>query len=168
MSKQEMVIALPKAIRQLWAAHRAVKNEFKETGLNFTLDGRLVGDIGEALAMRCFGLKPPERRTSGVDLLTLDGKKSVQVKATGKPDTGPAFGFGKGLESAGYLLFFALDFEANMATLIYNGPLAPMRAKLPPQWTGTKVVAFEDMRGLAAKVKTSERLVFRKDAPLVE
>jgi hypothetical protein len=149
MQEKALTLQLPNVVRVLWAAQQALAVHYADTGLKFTLDGRLVGDIAEALALQHFDLLPPEKRTGGVDALTKEGK-SVQVKATGKEKSGPAFTPGKGF--ADYLLFFRIDFEANTASVVYNGPEAPIRALLSDgDWRGTKVLPLADVRALAKK-----------------
>ncbi|MFK3736138.1 DUF6998 domain-containing protein [Massilia sp. TN1-12] len=156
MSDTVITLKLPEVIRDLWVAQQALAKHYEATGLKFTLDGRLVGDIAEALALDHFDLKPPKKRTGGVDAVTRSGK-TVQVKATGNPKSGPAFTPGKGC--AEYLLFFAIDFEANTASVIYNGPEAPVRALLPAEgWSGTKVLRLPEMVRLAKSVALSDRI----------
>ncbi|MEN7528649.1 hypothetical protein [Cupriavidus sp. DL-D2] len=156
MCGKALILQLPEAVRDLWNAQQALAKHYIHTGLRFTLDGRLVGDIAEALALQHFDLVFPEKRTGGVDALTKTGK-TVQVKATGKDHSGPAFTPGKG--GADYLLFFRIDFETNTATVAYNGPEAPIRALLPNgDWSGTKVVALADVKRLAAVVPRAETL----------
>lgn len=150
-------IKLPEVINKLWIAQQALVAHYADTGLKFTLDGRLVGDIAEALALHHFDLALPQKRTGGVDALTRTGK-TVQVKATGKSSSGPAFTPGKG--RADYLIFFAIDFETNTATVVYNGPEAPIRALLPNEgWTGTKVLPLAEMHRLAKDVAPSDKVV---------
>jgi len=149
-------IRLPDVVKNLWNAQQSLAKHYEDTGLKFTLDGRLVGDIAEALAFDHFDLKPPPKRTGGVDAVTRSGK-TVQVKATGNPKSGPAFTPGKG--RAEYLLFFAIDFEENTASVIYNGPEAPVRALLPAEgWSGTKILRLPEMVRLAKSVATSDRI----------
>jgi len=158
MSDAIITLKLPEVIKNLWAAQQALAKHYKDTGLKFTLDGRLVGDIAEALALDYFDLELPPKRTGGVDALTRSGK-TVQVKATGNPKSGPAFTPGKG--RAEYLLFFAIDFQANTASVIYNGPEAPVRTLLPAEeWSGTKVLPLVEMVRLAKTVASSDRIAY--------
>ncbi|SIO58552.1 DUF6998 domain-containing protein [Paraburkholderia phenazinium] len=150
-----ITLQLPHAVKGLWTAQQELAKHYADTGLKFTLDGRLVGDIAEALALHHFDLLVPEKRTGGVDARTRSGK-TVQVKATGKRNTGPAFTPGKG--RADYLLFFALDFERSVAVVVYNGPEAPVRAMLPDKWEGTKVLALAGIHALAKRVAISDRI----------
>lgn len=157
MEKKSLVLKFPEVVRALSNAQKALARHYSSTGLKFTLDGRLVGDIAEALALEYFDLMLPEKRTGGVDALTKLGKKTVQVKATGKEKSGPAFTPGEGF--ADYLLFFRIDFDANTASVAYNGPEAPVRALLPKRWVGTKVIPLADIRELAKEVVNEEALL---------
>ncbi|WP_223997735.1 DUF6998 domain-containing protein [Burkholderia gladioli] len=150
-----MLINLPSVVRDLWCAQQALALHYASTGLKFTLDGRLVGDIAEALALHYFDLLAPEKRTKGVDALTRSGR-SVQVKATGRVNAGPAFTRGQGF--AEYLLFFRIDFEAGTATVVYNGPEAPIRSLLPDSWDGTHVVKLDAVTAAARTVADHEAL----------
>lgn len=49
-----MHLDLPAPIMALYDAHTAMCRHFAHTGLTFTLDGKLVGDIGEAIVADAF------------------------------------------------------------------------------------------------------------------
>ena len=146
---------MPEVVRALVEAHRALVASYASTGLRFTLDGRLVGDIAEAIAADVFDLELCTVRTPGVDATTRKGA-TVQVKssAIGK---GPAFTPGDG--RADYLIFLKLDFELCQARVLYNGPEAPVRAALPEVFNGTKRVSVPRILTLDAEVSQSQRLV---------
>lgn len=148
-------VVLPEAITALVTAHRELVAYYASTGLRFTLDGRLVGDIGEATAAEAFGLTLCAVRTAGVDAHAPDGR-SVQVKASGI-GKGPAFTPGEG--RADHLIFLMLDFERAEAYVHYNGPEAPVRAELPDAFNGTKRVRLSRMLPLDAAVTQAQRLV---------
>jgi hypothetical protein len=152
-------LTLPNVVRDLWSAQQALAKHYASSGLKFTLDGRLVGDIAEALALEHFDLALPTSRTKGVDAFTKTGK-SVQVKASGLPNSGPAFSAGEGV--ADFLLFFRIDFASSTATVLYNGPEAPVRRLLPRSWNGTKVVNLSDLYRLAKEVGSEEALPVAK------
>lgn len=136
-------IKLPFSIAELVSAHMRVVTEWRATGLKFTLDGRLVGDIAEAVAAEEFGLDFPKKRISGVDLFTRGpNPRSVQVKASGI-GKGPAFTPGMG--SADFLIFMLLDFNNCQAEIVYNGPEKPVREKLPVNFSGTKRVKIKEI-----------------------
>ena len=136
------------------SAQRALVDAYCATSLRFTHDGRLVGDIAEATAAEAFGLDLCRVRTPGVDALAEDGR-SVQIKASGI-GKGPAFTPGEG--RAEHLIFLALDFDRAEAHVRYNGPEAPVRAKLPPGFQGTKRVPLPTVLALDAAVPVEHRL----------
>ena len=155
-SSATTVLPLAKPVIEMWKAQQAVAKHYVRTGLKFTLDGRLVGDIAEAMALEHYALELPSKRTKGVDALTTSGD-TVQVKASGLKSAGPAFTPGTGV--ARYLLFFVFDFAAGSATVAYNGLEEPVRAQLlPKSWTGTKVVNLSALRALAHQLGDANAL----------
>jgi len=148
-------IPLPSAVQALVCAHRALVEAYSATSLRFTLDGRLVGDIAEATAAEAFGLALCRTRTPGVDAFAADGR-SVQIKASGIAK-GPAFTPGEG--RADHLIFLILDFDRAEAHVRYNGPEAPVRAKLPQAFQGTKRVPLATILMLDAAVAAENRLL---------
>ncbi|MYN17031.1 hypothetical protein GTP81_09725 [Rugamonas sp. FT107W] len=165
MKDNLITLPLPAAIKDLWDAQQALVIHYSHTGLKFTLDGRLVGDIAEALALHHFDLLVPKSRIKGVDALTKSGK-TVQVKATGNPNSGPAFTPGQG--RADHLLFFGIFFRAGIATVLYNGPESPVRELLPAKsWSGTKVLSLSEVRRLSSTIPMCDRIPLVEDlAPL--
>lgn len=140
-----MKISLPQAVMAFCQAHKALQNHYASSGFDFTLDGKLVGDIAEAVAVEAFDLIRCERRTPGVDAHTRSGVP-VQVKATGSSKSGPAFTPGKG--TAEHLIFMQLNFEQGYAEIIYNGREKPVRALLPAGFAGTYRIRLSKIRGL--------------------
>lgn len=78
----DLVLQLPPLIRRLRDAQQALAEHYARTELKFTLDGRLVGDIGEAIALEYFDIERPKARTKGVDALVRATGESVQIKTT--------------------------------------------------------------------------------------
>lgn len=149
------MILLPEPVKALYAAHTAMCQHFAHTGLTFTLDGKLVGDIGEAVIAEAFGVILCRQRTRGVDGHAADGR-SVQIKATGLAKAGPAFTPGEGI--AEHLIFVRIDFASGNAVVIYNGPEAPVRKLLPPVWSGTKVIPLSRILATDSTVSDEQRL----------
>ena len=108
---------LPDSFRDLVGARHALKRDFKDTNLEFSLDGKLVGDVGEALAIRHLGLVPCTKKRRGIDGTV--GEKSVQVKASASK-RGAACRWVE--PNADHLLVFCINPDENTATLIFNGP----------------------------------------------
>ena len=155
---------LPPAIAVLLDARDAVRAHYHEVlriqgssvQLDFTLDGNLVGDIGEAIAAELFGVRLVETRsTEGIDGYAPDGR-TVQVKATGTK-RGPAF---RRTEiRADHLLFFCLDFESATGTVAYNGPEHYVTRHLPPNQRDQRLISRGRIRSADALVVSKERLV---------
>lgn len=133
---------LPPVITELLAARTKLRAHYHAVGLNFTLDGNLVGDIGEAVANELFGLELGPKCGPGVDGVAPDGR-TVQVKASG---TGRGAVFRKVETEADHLLFFSFDFEACKGVVTYNGPERVVRDFLPPTWTGQLPVSLAKLR----------------------
>ncbi|MEG8219249.1 hypothetical protein OSJ57_01280 [Sphingomonas sp. HH69] len=154
---------LPPAIAQLLEARNSVRQHYEkvlraqgsQVDLKFTLDGNLVGDIGEAIATELFGVKLVETKsTEGIDGYAPDGR-TVQVKATGTK-RGPAFR--KTETRAEHLLFFCLNFENATGTVVFNGPEQHVTRYLPEEFTGQRMVTRPQIQRADALVEDAERL----------
>ena len=77
----EPAIRIEDAVKQLLAIVERLRIAYAVQNRRFTLDGRLVGDIGEVLAEAHYDLKLHASGQKHHDGLTSDGR-SVQVKAT--------------------------------------------------------------------------------------
>lgn len=66
-------------VRRLYRARNDLRRAVR--GLHFSLDGKLIGDIGEAVATQHFGLERLPEGTKGHDFRVAGGRL-VQVKAT--------------------------------------------------------------------------------------
>ncbi|MFC0009221.1 DUF6998 domain-containing protein [Devosia nitrariae] len=149
-----MGFVLPPVIRELIVARNKVRDHYASSALSFTLDGNLVGDLGEALAADLFGIKLIARNRTGIDGYAPDGR-SVQVKASGTK-RGPAFRMVD--TRAQHLLFFHLDMDACTAQLLINGPEEIALAVLKVPWTGQRMVSVPQIRAVDARVPEELRL----------
>ena len=108
-------------IRNLIADLYKARNSLKKIESNknerwkFTLDGNLIGDIGEIIACYHFDLEPLSRGEKTHDAKTKDGKY-VQIKAT----QGDEVGLGLEKREFEYLIVIKL-YENGKYELIYNG-----------------------------------------------
>lgn len=150
-----MTFRMVQAVTDFVAAHSRLKQHYHHTGLGFTIDGKLLGDLGEVIAAELFGLVLCENRTPGVDGHAPDGR-SVQVKATGLPGAGPAFSPGEGI--ADHLIFLRLDFATATGVVAYNGPEAPIRRLLPINFKTSKRVLLHRVLATDATLSESDRL----------
>jgi hypothetical protein len=149
---------LPPAIADLVAARNRLREHYKSAGLQFTLDGNLVGDLAESIAVELFDLRLVDTRShAGIDGIAADGR-TVQVKATGIRG-GPAFR--KTETRADHLLFFSLDFEGCAGLVVFNGPEELVTRHLPQTWVGQKTVTWTKVLAADAEVRAEDRLKAR-------
>ncbi len=155
MSPDMLEFDLPPAIADLVAARNKLRDHYRSVGLKFTLDGNLVGDLGEAIAVELFGLRLVDARsTAGIDGYAPDGR-TVQVKATGT-GSGPAF---RQTETkAHHLLFFDLDFENARGTVVFNGPEYVATASLPAVFPNQRSLTRGQIRMADGRVADTDRL----------
>lgn len=107
---------LKKLIQELYKTREQLKLLFNNW--SFTLDGNLIGDIGEAIACYHFDLEPLKKGVKTHDAITKSEPiRYIQIKTTQK-DT-----VGLGLEKRDfeYLIVIQID-ESGSYKLVYNGP----------------------------------------------
>lgn len=76
---EKLMTTIPEAVKQLLVIVKALREAYPKK--RFTLDGRLVGDLGEVLAEQHYDLQIYEDIRKHHDALCSDGR-SVQIKAT--------------------------------------------------------------------------------------
>jgi hypothetical protein len=76
-------ITIPEAVKQMLSIVEKLRTAYKDQKKQFTLDGRLVGDIGEVLAEETYDIKLFEDLQKHHDATCPDGRL-VQIKATMK------------------------------------------------------------------------------------
>ena len=74
-----MDITIPEAVKQLLRIVSELQNAYP--GKKFTLDGRLVGDLGEVLVEEAYDVRLIPNLQKHHDAIASDGRK-VQIKAT--------------------------------------------------------------------------------------
>jgi len=106
------------ALEDLYKAQAMLKSAFPEWP--FSLDGKLIGDIGEVIALKAFGLSRLREGEKAHDMVT-PGELRVQVKATQKDrDSKPV---GLGLEKTTFDHLIVLEFDREgFYEVLYNGP----------------------------------------------
>ncbi|MER9202942.1 hypothetical protein NKH74_27765 [Mesorhizobium sp. M0933] len=137
------------------AARNKLREHYQAARLKFTLDGNLVGDIGEAVAAELFGIKLVPGNGTGIDGHSTDGR-SVQVKATGT-GRGPVF---RCVDTrADHFLFLDIDFENLRGEVIFNGPEHVALANMPEAWIGQRPVTKGQIRAADTLVDIGDRLL---------
>ncbi|EHH05455.1 hypothetical protein ATCR1_15031 [Agrobacterium tumefaciens CCNWGS0286] len=157
MASTDKTFTLPPVITDLVLARNRLRDHYRSAALDFTLDGNLIGDIGEAVAAELFGLKLSARNGTGIDGHAPDGR-SVQVKATGT-GRGPAFRMVD--TRAEHLLFLAFDMENLRGEVVYNGPEEIALTFLPLAWVGQRSLTRSQVRQADLLVRQDQRLPMR-------
>lgn len=136
--------------------NRKLRARGSEVQLSFTLDGNLIGDLGEALAADLFDIMLVDTRaTEGIDGFFGPDGRSVQVKATGT-NRGPA---SRQTETrADHLLFFNLDLQNATGEIVFNGPEHRAIKGLPKVFVGQRSLSRAQIRAADLQVKADERL----------
>lgn len=160
MSEHNREFRLPPEVRPLSEARIAVRDYYRSKGLHleFSFDGNLVGDFGEACAVEEYGMRLVEARSNaGFDGYSPDGKKTIQVKAKGISTKTIAFSYSE--TQADHLLVLELNFDSGTGRAIYNGPEHYVREFLPKEpWRGQKQVSVSRLRQAATRIDDGERL----------
>lgn len=136
---------LPEEIRALVHARNMLRTRFEHHGLSFTLDGNLVGDLGEAVAAELFHLTlVPTRAFKAVDAYDTENR-SVQIKASGR---GKTFAFTHSELCADRLIALVFDYENEEVEVVYDGEYRAAISRLPDTWDGQKSVSVHFLRTL--------------------
>ena len=135
---------LRKAIRHLYVSVDKLNSAFP--GKPFTPDGRMVGDVGEAIAAIKFGVVLDKKLRKHWDgyLIDSSGKKhEVQVKTTQKDET-----YLKEPPHEGKLLVFKI-FRNGDYKCYYNGKIMRVwrsLSKKRPDSTGAKFIKLDKFK----------------------
>lgn len=139
---------VPKLIGQLNDIVRQLERLFP--GRRFTLDGHLVGSLGEVVAASMFDLELLAASTEGHDARARDGRL-VQVKLT----QGKAIGIRASPE---HLLVMSMN-SVGRFSIVYNGPgEQAWKSAGPPQKNGQRSLSLATLRRLDARVAETARL----------
>ncbi len=147
-------------IKQLLKITSQLREKYKCHGKNFTLDGRLVGDIGEVLVAEKYGLKLYSENSKihdGEEILT--GRK-VQIKASFKGYSYFPYG-----ERSIPEYFLSVKVEENGdLTELYNGPGRYLyenyivKRKLKPYRNSYYTLSKGVLKGLNIEVIETEKI----------
>jgi hypothetical protein len=146
--------AISDALALIFRAISQLRKAFP--GKSFTIDGRLVGDIGEVIAALEYDIQLYDVLQAGHDGHTTDGKR-VQVKATFKESL--TFG-----TVPDYYLGFKL-YEDGRHQEIYNGPGRLIYERYSHRkGIGKVLLSFPlgELHKLSARVKSEDRIPKRQ------
>ncbi|NNK77330.1 MAG: hypothetical protein HKP40_01325 [Litoreibacter sp.] len=143
-------------IDQLYESTDALEGMFP--GRKFTLDGHLVGSVGEVVASFMFGLELSRASTMGHDAKAPDGRQ-VEIKLT----QGKSVAIRHEPE---HLLVLSRPKGAKIS-VIYNGPGAPVwSATGKMQKNGQRSISLTKLSDLDAICPEEERLPLVREAPV--
>lgn len=137
---------LPEEVRTMVHARNTLRQRYSRFGLRFTLDGNLVGDLGEAVAAEHFHLNLVDTRAfKAIDAYDAQNR-SVQIKATGR---GKTFAFTHSEPCADRLIALVFNYDEEEVEVVYDGEYRAAIRHLPSTWTGQKSVSVYFLRSLA-------------------
>jgi hypothetical protein len=155
------MFTLPAVITNLVRARDRLRDHYNVPGLAFSLDGKLVGNIGEAVAAELFGLTLSPGGGTGIDGRAPDGR-TVQVKATGT-GRGPVF---RQIDTrADHLIVIDFNFDELKGEVVFNGPEHIALQCMPATWSEQRAVSKRQIRLLNSEVAPQDRLPVIDPAP---
>lgn len=143
---------LAATIRELYGIVGRLETEYRDHNRHFTLDGYLVGSIGEVYAAERYGIELFESSMPTHDGSTPDDRL-VQIKATQRESVGIS-------EEPEFLIVLKIDEQGGIHE-VYNGPGKPVwdlfvNRKLPKN--GQYQVSLAHLRKLNEKVPSEKKI----------
>lgn len=156
----DRIAILQQQVQQLHRAVQVLKHTFPEKHDGFTLDGRLVGDIGEVIAAELFQIELHKGVTKFYDAkATYDATVNVQIKAT----------FKKSLtynHAPDYFIGIQLCKNGNFK-VVYNGPGKYIAETYQHRkGIGTQLLSFpiQQLKNISTNIKEEERIRMKPGA----
>ena len=147
---------IKQALENIFTGISALESAFRSHNKKFTIDGRLVGDIGEVIATLYYDIQLYPKSQPRHDGYCSDGR-TVQIKATFKD----SLTFGK---LPDYYLGLKI-FPDGEYKEIYNGPGQPIFDLYAHRsGIGEKLLSFPigDLQMLSNKVSPADRIPMRR------
>jgi hypothetical protein len=136
----ERLSRIRELIQRLYSTVAELENEFETEQRKFTLDGHLVGSIGEVVAAYAFGLQLLRSSSKDHDARSADGSL-VQIKLTGGSKSVSLYS-----EPVHLIVLQLID---KRFQTVYNGPGSPVWAACGPiQKNGQRTVGLSVLRRL--------------------
>ena len=154
---EERIAKVGRLIQSLYSVVKELEEEFVDENRKFTLDGHLVGSIGEVVAAYAFGLTLYPTGRKGHDAESGDGRR-VQIKLTGGKS-------GVGLSSEpNYLI--VLQLYHYTFRVVYNGPGARVWAECRgPETLRQRPISLSKLRALDLAVADEDRIIMQRELP---
>jgi hypothetical protein len=159
-SKKIMEITIPEAIKQLHQIVKQLQEAYPKK--KFTLDGRLVGDLGEVLAQSEYEIELHNGLQKHHDARAADGRL-VQIKATMQDSlTFPVD------HVPDYYLGVKIEYDGRL-TEIFNGPgsvaFKAIKNRRPTK-TNLHSININTLKHLNEEVHSSDRIPRRARKPI--
>ena len=148
-----MTMTPREALLQLYAARNALREAFP--GLPFPLDGKLVGDLGEAIARQHWNLRPLPAGTKTHDVTDERGRR-IQIKTTQQSRSASPVGLGLDQRSFEHLIVIQLGEDASF-TVLFDGPGSRIDERR--QHKKSASLSVGQLRELDQQVDSSERVL---------
>ena len=156
MSREVDWVQVAQYLDDLYTASAGLEEMFP--GRKFTLDGHLVGSIGEVVAAYIFDLDLNPASTLGHDATTADGK-NVEIKLTQGP--------GVAIRHEPEHLIVLHRPKGGPVRVVYNDPGAlAWSAAGAMQKNGQRPISLSRLERLAAEVPEDDRLKPIRSAPV--
>ena len=143
---------LAETIRRLYGIVGELERDYREQHRHFTLDGHLIGSIGEVYAAERYGIDLFVSSTPRHDGTSPDGRL-VQVKATQRNSVALN-------ENPDYLIVLKIDADGEISE-VYNGPGHPIwvlfENRARPK-NGQYQVSLSKLRALDKEVNEKDRI----------
>ena len=147
---------MAKLLNKLYVASDQLRSLFPER--KFTLDGHLVGSIGEVIAAYMFDLILAAASSKGHDAKTRSGKR-VEIKFT----QGSSIGF----RHEPNILIVLRRPKGGPVEIIFNGPgKVAWKAAGEMQPNGTKPISLKKLKELNREINNASRLTQKRRAPV--
>jgi len=149
---------LKNEIQQLLDITQKLRNQY---GLGFPLDGRLVGDIGEALAQEEFNINLLPPNTPLYDAKEIDTGRMIQIKSSMNYFFSLPFN-----HTPEFYLALHINSNGSLET-VYNGPGQPLRdyvleSGIKPYSTNWYVLSLGKLKSLSIRVDESLKIKLRQ------
>ena len=145
-------------LKQLFQIVEQLETEYADYNRKFTIDGHLIGSIGEVIAAEAFDLELEKNSTPVIDAHTKDGtNRTVQIKVT-QIDRVSFSGKQEYEDAPDQVIVIAID-KAGEWTPVYNGPGKLIYENLgKPQKNGQSQISLAKLRRLMADVTDEQQL----------
>lgn len=149
---------MKETLKQLFEIIQQLESKYGSYGRKFTIDGHLIGSIGEILVAEAFDLELLNNSTPNVDAITKDNRE-VQIKATQIDRV--SFSTSPNHEAPQHVIVIHIKKNGEWE-LIYNGPGAKVYENLgKAQSNGQSQISLAKLEKLMVSVPGEDQLLMK-------